>query len=131
MSVHRAEILSLACGLVMLFSLSSVHARDYIVENGNQVDSQTFRGYTLYRNWCARCHGTFAQGLSAPSLTSAQADLSYSDYMDIVANGQQGRNGVMPAWRGNSVVMDGREAIYRYLKARSDGALPAEKPQQR
>lgn len=131
MSEHRVKISSLALGLVMLFSLPSVYSRDYIVENGNQVDSQTFRGYTLYRNWCARCHGTFAQGLSAPSLTSALVDLNYSEYMDIVADGQQGRYGVMPGWRNNSTVMDGREAIYRYLKARADGALSAEKPQQR
>lgn len=113
--------------LFILFSLPA-QARDYVVENGNQVDSQTYRGYTLYRNWCARCHGNFAQGLSAPSLATALADLNYSDYLAVVADGRQGRYGVMPGWRGNKTVMDGREAIYRYLKARADGALKAEKP---
>lgn len=131
MSRPHTLLLSFVLGLSMLASMPTVQARDYIVENGNQVDSETFRGYTLYRNWCARCHGTFAQGLSAPALTSALTDLGYSDYMDVVANGREGRYGVMPGWRGNTQVMDGREAIYRYLKARADGALPAEKPVQR
>lgn len=124
---HPRRYLCLFLGLFMFFSLP-LQARDYVIENGNQVDSQTYRGYTLYRNWCARCHGNFAQGLSAPSLATALAELNYSDYMAVVADGRQGRNGVMPGWRGNKTVMDGREAIYRYLKARADGALGAEKP---
>ena len=43
--------------------------------------------------------------------------------MDIVADGQSGQIGSMPAWRSNQQVMEGREYIYRYLKARADGAI--------
>jgi hypothetical protein len=34
----------------------------------------------------------------------------------------------MPAWKMNQKVMAGKENLYRYLKARSDGAIGEIKP---
>jgi len=46
-----------------------------------------------------------------------------------VQNGFQGQIGVMPAWKDNPNINKHFEDLYSYLKARSDGALPAVRPQ--
>jgi hypothetical protein len=48
--------------------------------------------------------------------------------MTTVADGKVGQLGSMPAWKANQAVMDGRDNIYSYLKARADGALGEVKP---
>lgn len=101
----------------------------YTVNNGNKVDAETYRGYQLYRNWCARCHGTYGQGLAGPDLTQSLKTLSFASFSKTLAEGKQGRIGSMPAWQSNAAVMAGRQDIYRYLKARADGALGAIKPE--
>ncbi len=40
----------------------------------------------------------------------------------------QGELANMPRWENNPVVKDNVQKIYRYLKARSDGALGPDKP---
>lgn len=95
----------------------------YSIKNGRELDAETYNGFKLFRNWCARCHGTYGQGLVGPNLANSLNNLSRQQFMDIVANGQAGQTGNMPAWRTNSQVMQGREYIYRYLKARADGAI--------
>ncbi|MCX4189200.1 c-type cytochrome [Methylophaga sp. OBS3] len=118
---------------VSLFALSvsGAHAQvqPYTVKNGNQVDADTFKGYTLYRNWCARCHGTFGQGLAGPNLAESLNKITYETFLEVVAKGKMGQIGMMPAWSGNPQVMKGREDIYRYLKARADGAIGPVKPE--
>ena len=95
----------------------------YAVKNGQAIDAETYNGFKLFRNWCARCHGTYGQGLVGPNLANSLKTLSRQEFMDIVADGQSGQIGSMPAWRSNQQVMEGREYIYRYLKARADGAI--------
>lgn len=103
--------------------------KPYTVHNGNKVDADTYKGFTLYRNWCARCHGTFGQGLAGPDLTISLNKITYDEFMTTVAEGKAGQLGVMPAWKANSTVMQGRDGIYSYLKARADGVLDAVKPE--
>lgn len=100
----------------------------YTVTNGNQLDSQTYKGFKLYRNWCARCHGTYGQGLAGPNLAQSLNTITYEEFMTTVAEGKTGQIGMMPAWKANPTVMDGRDNIYSYLKARADGAIDAVKP---
>ena len=102
----------------------------YTVTDGNKLDSQTYRGYLLYRNWCARCHGTFAQGLAGPNLATSLARSSKDEFMQVLMSGKTGRSGVMPAWRDNQQVMSGREQLYNYLRARADNAIGPVPPQQ-
>ena len=47
--------------------------------------------------------------------------------MQVVVNGYKGQIGVMPAWSENPNVMKYIDALYAYLKARSDGVIPAGK----
>lgn len=117
---------------VMLSMLSVLPARaevqPYVVTDNNQLDAETYKGFQLYRNWCARCHGTYGQGLAGPNLADSLNKISYEEFLDVVAKGKMGRVGMMPGWQSNQQVMDGREHIYRYLKARADGAIGAVKP---
>ncbi|SFK40721.1 c-type cytochrome [Methylophaga sulfidovorans] len=103
--------------------------RPYTVKQNNKVDSDTFIGYKVYRTWCARCHGTFGQGLAASDLTKTLKNTDRDDFFKIVARGKKGRIGVMPAWQSNDNVMKNRDRIYSYLRARADGALGAVTPE--
>lgn len=115
--------------LPVLASLSvQAEVQPYTVTDNNQLDAETYKGFQLYRNWCARCHGTYGQGLAGPNLADSLNKISYEDFLDIVAKGKMGQIGMMPGWQSNQQVMDGREHIYRYLKARADGAIGAVKP---
>jgi mono/diheme cytochrome c family protein len=104
-------------------------AQSYVVKDGNRLDAATYKGYKLYRNWCARCHGTFGQGLAGPDLTQRLNSISFDEFMQTVAEGKSGQIGMMPAWKTNPAVMQGRADIYSYLKARADGAIGAVKPE--
>lgn len=117
--------------LILLSALLPVKAdvQPYVVTGENQLDSETYKGFQLYRNWCARCHGTYGQGLAGPNLADSLNKISYEEFMEVVADGKTGRLGVMPGWQSNPQVMDGRKHIYRYLKARADGAIGAVKPE--
>lgn len=102
--------------------------KPYMVTNGDQLDTDSYNGFKLYRNWCARCHGTYGQGLAGPNLAESLAKITYEEFMNTVAEGKSGQLGSMPAWKSNQAVMNGRDNIYSYLKARSDGALGPVKP---
>ena len=54
--------------------------------------------------------------------------INKKQFFAIVEKGKTGTIGNMPAWKRNVKVMDGREALYSYLKARSDGAIGQIKP---
>lgn len=94
----------------------------YSVTNETQLDGQTYRGYQMFRNWCARCHGTYGQGLAAPNLAISLNKMSKQGFMAVIVEDKITAHG-MPGWSANPQVMAHREHLYRYLKARSDGAI--------
>ena len=100
----------------------------YTVTNGQELDAETYEGFKLYRNWCARCHGTYGQGMVGPNLAESLNVISKDDFFNTVEQGKTGTIGSMPAWSSNPQVMEGREQLYRYLKARADGAIGEVKP---
>jgi len=111
--------------------LSPVQAQaSYSVTEGNKLDAQTYRGYLTYRNWCARCHGIFAQGLAGPNLAKSLTETSKNEFMKVLIKGKTGRNGVMPGFQDNPQVMNAREQLYNYLRARADNAIGPVMPQQ-
>lgn len=130
--VISEKLITVAASALMLSILmltpAQADVQPYIVSNGNQLDAETYKGFQLFRNWCARCHGTYGQGLVGPNLAVSLNQISYQEFLQTVANGKNGQIGSMPAWQSNKQVMDGREQIYRYLKARADGAIGVEKP---
>ena len=100
----------------------------YSVVDGNKLDENSYAGFKLYRNWCARCHGTYGQGMVGPNLADSLNVISEEEFFNVVENGKAGSIGSMPAWKANPKVMDGRDRLYAYLKARADGAIGIEKP---
>lgn len=108
--------------------ISMADDKPYTVTNGNQLDAETYKGFKLYRNWCARCHGTYGQGMVGPNLADSLNVISKEKFFYTIEHGKSGTIGSMPSWKANKQVMDGRENIYAYLKARADGAIGVEKP---
>ncbi|QJP17136.1 c-type cytochrome, methanol metabolism-related [Starkeya sp. ORNL1] len=104
------------------------------ISKDGTVDWYTSIGYTRYTANCMQCHGPDGLGSSfGPALTDALQTLSYSDFVDTVTNGKKNVSAsqdlVMPSFGVNPNVMCYLDAIFIYLRARSDDALGRGKPQ--
>jgi methanol metabolism-related c-type cytochrome len=131
----------LAAGAVLADNLTAVQDDDgkwltdedvptFKVEGGS-VDWYTFSGYRRYHADCHVCHGPDGQGSSyAPAIAKSAVDLDYYDFIDIVVNGKQEGNLVMPSFGTNRNVMCYLDDIYVYLKAVGSGAIPRGRPAQ-
>ncbi len=100
-----------------------------------KVDFYSYIGYVRYSANCLQCHGPDGMGSTyAPALTDALKHLSYNEVVATVASGKQNvsssQNLVMPALGDNKNVMCYLDAIYVYLRGRSDDAIPRGRPQQ-
>lgn len=126
------KIIMLGSAVALSFSLISLQASaeetPYTVTNGTHLDADSYKGFKLFRNWCARCHGTYGQGMVGPNLADSLKLISKDEFFATVENGKAGTIGMMPPWKANKKVMADREKIYSYLKARSDGAIGQVKP---
>jgi methanol metabolism-related c-type cytochrome len=101
------------------------------VENG-AVDWYTFSGYRRYHAECHVCHGPDGQGSSyAPKIANSAVTMDYYDFVDVVVNGRQVGNSVMPAFGTNQNVMCYLDDIYIYLKAVGTGEIPRGRPSER
>ena len=100
----------------------------YSVIDGDKLDANSYAGFKLYRNWCARCHGTYGQGMVGPNLADSLNVITEKEFFTVVEKGKAGSIGSMPAWKSNIKVMEGRDQLYAYLMARADGAIGVVKP---
>lgn len=122
----------------------------------NKVDPETFIGWRVYHNVCVECHGVGGTGTDvAPDLTQSIKKLSPEEfrikvlhtyavrytlddwrtmeqamYEEIIKQEQRDRGMLetMPRWQYNPAVRENIQNIYRYLRARSDGAIGDKKP---
>jgi mono/diheme cytochrome c family protein len=100
----------------------------YKVVDGFYVDDTTLQGFRTWRAAaCDRCHGANQEGLVGPSLIDSLKTLSKADFVKTVAEGRLEKG--MPSWSGNPEVMSHMDALYAYLKGRSDGAITKAKVQ--
>jgi len=134
--MSHLSALSLAAFLTIAAMPSHADAPYTVTNDGKALDSNSYQGYTVFRQWCARCHGTFGQGSpKAPNLAESLATLSHQEYTKTVTSGQVSparkvtKSGRMPAWKRNGAVMKNADNIYSYLKARADGAIGTVSPQ--
>jgi Cytochrome C oxidase, cbb3-type, subunit III len=132
-----------------------VKTEHYQAVNG-KVDAATFIGWSMYHNACVNCHGVGGVGSDmAPDLTEIADRLSPEQFrLKVMHNtivrftGDDWRNmeqamfeeiakqekrdtgelETMPRWKHNPAVTANIKNIYRYLKARADGAIGAKKP---
>lgn len=102
--------------------------KPYKVYPDGKVDFASYRGFNLYGNICARCHGTAGLGTSfAPALADSLKFMTYHDFVSTVINGRKninsGSNSDMPSFGDNPTIVRYLDSIYAYLKGRADGAI--------
>lgn len=95
------------------------------------VSQQVYDGWKQYNLNCARCHGEDVQGTTiAPHLvTSMKPDGPINTkqlFVQTVCAGRPDKG--MPAWCALGMEMDKIEAIYSYVKGRSDGKIRPGRP---
>ncbi len=103
------------------------------VAKDGTLDYYSFAGYIRYTANCMQCHGPDGLGSSyAPSLVDALKTIGYTDFYGIVASGKKDVNTaqqlVMPTFGNNKNVMCYIDAIFIYLRGRSDGAIGRGRP---
>jgi methanol metabolism-related c-type cytochrome len=104
------------------------------IEQDGSVDWYTYVGFTRYSSECLRCHGPDGMGSTyAPALLDSLKRQTYPEFYAVVAGGKQSVSSaqglVMPANGDNRNVMCYVDAIYTYLRARSDDAIGRGRPQ--
>jgi len=94
----------------------------YKVVDGYKVDEFTLTGFRTWRAAaCDRCHGANQEGLVGPSLITSLKTLSKDDFVKTVREGRLDKG--MVSFGTNETVMKNIDALYAYLKGRSDGAI--------
>lgn len=95
------------------------------------VTQQTYDGWKQFNLLCARCHGEDVQGTTiAPHLiVSLKPDGPVNTkeiFVQTVCAGRPEKG--MPAWCPLGLEMEKIEAIYHYVKGRSEGTIHAGRP---
>jgi mono/diheme cytochrome c family protein len=94
----------------------------YKVTDGYKVDDFTMNGFRAWRaGACDRCHGANQEGMVGPSLVNSMKTLSKDDFVKVVRDGRLDKG--MQSFGTNTMVMGNIDALYAYLKGRSDGAI--------
>lgn len=94
----------------------------YTVVDGNKVDEKTYEGFKTWRAAaCDRCHGPNQEGMVGPSLIESLKILSPEEFKKVLLEGRLAKG--MPSWDTNEKVVENMDALYAYLKGRSDGAI--------
>ena len=101
-----------------------VQAQDklYTVVDGYKVDSNTMNGFRAWRSAaCDRCHGANQEGMVGPSLINSLKTMTKEEFVKTVRDGRLDKG--MQSFGTSKSVMDNMDALYAYLKGRSDGAI--------
>jgi len=115
-------VLALAGAAFAAWQNAAAADTPYKVVDGYKVDDFTMTGFRTWRAAaCDRCHGANQEGLVGPSLVNSLKTLSKEDFVKTLTEGRLEKG--MPAWAGNTQVMGNIDALYAYLKGRSDGAI--------
>ncbi len=96
-----------------------------------EVDQFTYDGWKTYKIECQQCHGGGGMGSTfAPNLMTRfnESGVDYGRFLYVMEHGYQGQMGVMPSLAKNPRVQKNKDAVYAYLKARADGAIPNGRP---
>lgn len=115
-------------GVLVLLAARAAAAQDapteppYRVVDGTRVDSRTMAGFRTWRAAaCDRCHGPNQEGMVGPSLITSLKTLSKEEFVKTVSQGRLDKG--MPSFETNPTVTANLDALYAYLKGRSDGAI--------
>jgi methanol metabolism-related c-type cytochrome len=113
--------------------LGAANEPTYRISPDGKVDAAVYNGYRRYNAECIACHGPDGEGSTfGPTLVDSLQTLPYAEFRRIVTEGTAGGGNTtqhgMKGFRGNPNVMCHLDAIYVYLKARSEGALGRGRP---
>ena len=115
-------VLALASAAFAAQQNAAAASTPYKVVDGYKVDEFTMTGFRTWRAAaCDRCHGANQEGLVGPSLVESLKTLSKEDFVKTLTDGRLEKG--MPSWAENKQVMGNIDALYAYLKGRSDGAI--------
>jgi mono/diheme cytochrome c family protein len=125
-NIARALLLALPLAAASVAAQAPAPAggedKPYKVVDGYKVDKFTMDGFRTWRSAaCDRCHGANQEGLVGPSLINSLKTLSKEEFVKTVTNGRLEKG--MVSFATNKTVMDNMDALYAYLKGRSDGAI--------
>jgi mono/diheme cytochrome c family protein len=124
-NIARALLLALplaAASVAAQAPAPSSTDKPYKVVDGYKVDQFTLTGFRTWRAAaCDRCHGANQEGLVGPSLVNSLKTLTKEEFVKTVTNGRLDKG--MVSFSTNKTVMDNIDALYAYLKGRSDGAI--------
>ncbi|SAK66475.1 Cytochrome c-555 precursor [Caballeronia temeraria] len=98
---------------------SSAHAQAPAAADASLIDG--WRAVRIAD--CARCHGKDHEGLAAPSIVGFARTQSRERFIAAILDGNPEQG--MPAYRGNPLIENHIDAIYRYFAARADGSVAA------
>jgi mono/diheme cytochrome c family protein len=107
--------------LAAVASTAMAQEAPYKVAEGNKVDAKTLMGWKTWRSAaCERCHGPNQEGMVGPSLIEALKKYSKDEFVGIVVDGNRAAQGMPPHpfLKGEKI-----DALYAYLKGRSDGKI--------
>jgi len=112
------------------FSVLAVWAAMHACGVVAQEARQPFDDPSIARAWqalrtvdCERCHGAGHIGLAAPSIVDYARTQEREAFMRMVLDGDPPRG--MPGYRGNALVRENIDGIYRYFRGRADGSIGA------
>ncbi len=101
----------------------------YTVVDGFKVDANTMKGFRAWRAAaCDRCHGPNQEGMVGPSLIQSLKVLTKEEFVKTVLEGRLEKG--MVSFKENPQVVQNIDALYAYLKGRSDGAITRAKVQE-
>lgn len=119
----RGRVIALFMALAAMDgALADGAAPPYKVVDGYKVDGFTMTGFRTWRAAaCDRCHGANQEGLVGPSLLTSLKTLTKEEFVKVVRDGRLDKG--MMSFSTSAVVMNNMDALYAYLKGRSDGAI--------
>lgn len=112
----------LLIALTLLSLSAAAEERLYTVVDGYKVDARTLKGFRTWRAAaCDRCHGPNQEGLVGPSLINSLKVLTKEEFVTTVLEGRLEKG--MVSFKESPQVVQNIDALYAYLKGRSDGAI--------
>ena len=114
--------LSMAAVVVVAHAPAAGQGTAIMVVDGYKVDTYTMTGFRTWRAAaCDRCHGANQEGSVGPSLVNSLKTLSKEDFIKTVRDGRLDKG--MISFSTNQTVMSNIDALYAYLKGRSEGTI--------
>jgi mono/diheme cytochrome c family protein len=124
-----------ACAILLGLALGPAGVAAQDGTDRLEVTEQVYTGWKYFQVYCARCHGDNALGtMAAPDLTysvSEEGGVSADSFAVVVRQGSSSPSAAPDqTMRGFEDLLDQPliDALYRYVRARSDGSLAPGRP---